>query len=189
MSPTDGARRSTSSRAIWVSEDPNLRSTVERLANAANSSDLGLYSNRRSDADVLIAYALASKEYGALSGKLMALHSAGTQGAYQRALRFVYAMAIRANGLQQWRLNHENLMRVSELALRHHASPVCPHCKGRRWTVAPGAPMLTAHKCPHCEGTGIRKVQKNMRRQIEHIIAALERVDSLTDHGVKRRTR
>lgn len=172
-----------------MSEDPKVRSTVERLASATNSSDLGLRQNRRSDADILIAFALASKEHGALSGKLMALHSAGTQGAYHRALRFVYAMAIKANGLQQWRLNHENIMRVSELALRHHASPVCPHCKGRRWTLIPGSPTLSDHECQHCGGTGIRKVQKNMRRQIEHIIAALERVDSLTDQGVKRRMR
>lgn len=170
-------------------EDPKVRSVIERLATANNSTDLGLYQGERSDADVLIAFALASKQYGALSGTLMSLHSAGTQGAYHRALRFVYAMTIKANRMQQWRLNHENIMRVSELALHHHASPTCPHCKGRRWTVMPGAPVLSAHPCQHCKGTGIRVVQKNMRRQIEHIIAALERVDSLTDQGVKRRMR
>lgn len=164
-------------------------SSVERLATAANSKDLGLYPNQRSDADVLIAFALASREYGALSGSLTSLHASGTQQSYQRALRFVYAMTVKANMLQQWRMNRENLMKVADLALRHHASPVCPHCKGRRWTLVPGSPALSAHPCQHCNGTGIRKVQKKMRRQIEHIIAALERIDSLTDSSVKRRSR
>ena len=171
--------------------DEELRppTSVERLATAVNSKDLGLYRDQRSDADILIAFALASREYGALSGSLTSLHASGTQLAYQRALRFVYAMTVKANMLQQWRMNRESLARVADLALRHHVNPTCPHCKGRRWTPVPGAPALSAHPCQHCKGTGIRKVQKNMRRQIEHIIAALERVDSLTESSVKRRTR
>lgn len=161
------------------------RTTHERLIRAFGSSDLSLVPGERKDADHLIALGLAERMAGSVA-EVVKLHLVSTQSEYRRARDAVVKLAGTLNERRNWRLSRGNVRRVGELALAHHAFPVCQECHGRGYEVEEGAPMLSGRICKACGGTGVRPVQKKFRDQIRDVIEVIERVGWVTERAVER---
>lgn len=61
--------------------------------------------------------------------------------------------------------------------LQHHLDDLCRPCLGRGYEVVPGTPMLSDVMCPHCGGTGRRKLESadEAAQWVVETIARLER--------------
>lgn len=164
-------------------------SALERLSTAISTSDLTVDLIHRCDADYILALAYASHRHGAVASPLMRLHLSGTHTNLKSAYNSVLGLVKRLNMKKNWRLHRRAIEVVAVQALSHHVAPVCPHCSGRKFEMAAGAPVLSTKVCKHCGGTGRRPIQKKYRDQIAGVITSLEQIDSLTQHAVARLVR
>lgn len=164
-------------------------SPLERLSSALNSSDLTFDADHRGDLDYVAALGIAASRHGKVASPVMRVHYANSPGDLNSAFRAVVSLVKRFNAKRNWRLNAKSVQVVALHALSHHVDPVCQHCHGRKFELLEGSPTLSAKACRHCHGTGRRPVQKKHRDQIEHVIAALENIDSVTERAVARLVR
>lgn len=169
-----------------MSERPGV---FERLTTALSSSDLTLDANHRGDLDMIIGLGIASHRLSSVAGPLMRLHIASSPAALNSAYESVLALVRRFNAKKNWRLAKHGLHAVALHALSHHVDPTCPACQGRKFELQDGSPVLSTKLCKQCNGTGRRQVQKKHRDEINHVIAALEQIDSVTERAVARLVR
>lgn len=137
----------------------------ERYATAATTSDLSVSLERRTDADVLMAAGMsAGKDRRAALA--MSVYRAGVTGDHSGLLPM-------ANELADWLSNRlakerrKPMRRTDRVSLalavmQHWFNPVCGHCEGRGFLLMDGAPVLSSHECPHCGGTGRRKLSDSI---------------------------
>jgi hypothetical protein len=164
-------------------------SAFERLSTALNSSDLTFDADHRTDLDYVAALGLASHRVSSVGAPMMRLHVASSPGALRAAYQSVLGLVKRLNMKRNWRLAGHGMHAVALHALSHHVDPTCPACQGRKFELQESSPVLSTKLCRHCHGTGRRPVQKKYRDQINHVIAALETIDSVTERAVARLVR
>ena len=164
-------------------------SPLERLSTALNSSDLTVDADHRGDVDYVLALGFASAHHSAVAAPMMHVHLTGTHSALHTAYDAVLAMVKRLSAKRNWRLNAQGLQAVALQSLSHHVSPSCEACHGRKFELQDNAPVLSTRVCRSCRGTGRRPVQKKYRDEINFVIAALERIDSVTERAIARLVR
>jgi len=157
----------------------------ERLLAAFTGTDLSVDTERRTDADYLIALGLAQQRAGRASGAAMRLQLTCADD-YRKARDLVRDLAKKLNAKRGWRLTMAHAGHVGELALAHHVFPACPACDGRGREKPEGAPYLSGNICRPCHGTGKRPIQRRHQEQIRQVIEALEQLESLTEYHVRR---
>ena len=163
-------------------------STLERIALAYDSTDLGMVSSdlcRIKDADVLVATGIAAQRTG-LSASMLYLHSSRNVTAIKRAKEAIVDLARKLNAKRGWDLDEVSIVRVAETALVHHVSPACRHCGGLGYHVIALSPSLSDRKCSHCKGSGLHPISRRYRDQVKDVLCILARVDSLTEHHVRK---
>lgn len=161
-------------------------STQERLLSAFHSSDLSLETDKRKDADHLIALGVAGQRRGRVSSDLMRLTMAGSRSDYRAARESVVALTLRLGGQRGWRISVDNMRKIGEIALAHYTFPVCPHCYGRGRDTPEGSPYLSGNICKPCNGSGKRPVQKKFNGEIRDVIEMLGQITTVTERAVSR---
>lgn len=162
--------------------------TLERIARAYSSSDLGMESYERhriKDVDVLTATGIAAKR-NSLSAAIMAAQAGGGVTALKHARESILGLVRKLSIRRNWRVSESDLVRIAELSLVHHISPACRHCSGLGYHVTPGADSLSSRKCSHCKGTGRHPIQKRHRAHVEVVLGSLANIDSLAEYHVRK---
>lgn len=170
-------------------KESNRPSALERLSTAINSSDLTVDADHRTDADYIISLGIAGSRHSKVASPMMRLHLSGTNTSLKAAFDAVLSLVKRINAKRNWRLNGQSLTAVSLQALSHHVSPTCTCCKGRKFELQDGTPVLSTKPCRVCGGSGRRPVQKKFREEINHVVTALESIDDVTERAVARLVR
>ena len=139
------------------------RTIEESYTSAGNADDLTVTSERRTDADVLIASGWTP---GLLGGVLMRLHSEWDGAAKKRHMDETEAFLlfsqlktlIRAvDGVASWaeRKGHKEPRTLANAVLIYWLHDTCQPCLGRGYAVISGTPVL-GRPCRKCGGSGKR---------------------------------
>lgn len=137
----------------------------ERYASATESCDLSLHSERRADADVLLAAGMSGAKSPRAAVALLVLRIAATGDA--RGLDAVIEQ------LADWIARHQSRRggRPAPRAVRRDAAAqavawwmrrTCGACDGLGFLKVIGAPALSATACPQCGGSGKRALSTSV---------------------------
>lgn len=137
----------------------------EQYATAIHASNLRVEGERRSQADVLMAYAWSPVRVG---GALLRLHSEWDAAAHPRkgTPGYMHEMGLLLGKLkvlpdvryqleikvQSWAI--EDARTLTSLVLIWWLDRACPACHGVRWKAIANTPSLSGKFCPRCHGTG-----------------------------------
>lgn len=153
--------------------DTTRPTIAERYGSASETSDLRLRDDRRTDADVLLAAAYASRgdRRGmiALATYRMKLTGDrhGIAQVVEEAMGWLIGRGARSGG--KAKLGRPEARHISETVLRWWLDDVCRRCHGRRYELVPGTQIVSDNLCHTCHGTG--------KRPLEHMLDK-KRVDS-----------
>jgi len=137
----------------------------EQYAVAIHASNLRVQAQKRSQADILMAYAWSPLHLGQ---SLLRLHSQWDAAEHPRRGTPVYLHEMglllgKLKSLPEVRHQLEikalswgiqDAATLTALVLMWWLDRACPLCHGVRWKVIPNTPSLSGRFCPRCHGTG-----------------------------------
>lgn len=170
------------------SEGENAVGTIERLASAMGSSDMGMVENRVKDADWIAGLGMAGIE-NRLGSEILRLKLSNDQQTYRSAAEKVRAIVRRMDARGRLGMTRKQITEIAHKALRHYLLPVCRRCKGTRWDVIPGTPSLSATPCSTCNGTGIHPLPGGNAEMIAKVVARLEAIEHTINTSLNRTMR
>lgn len=125
----------------------------------------------------------------AVGRHLTALQVTASQLTYGQAKAALVELVTRLDKARRWALGERNVERVAEGSLLMHLQPSCPHCRGRRYELAPGTTHTSERICQPCGGTGQRPYPKRFRDEIAATLNVLGLIQGLAERAVAREMR
>lgn len=152
---------------------------LDRLARAEVSSDLQ-HHEHDCHVDVLGAAGMAASQH---VGHMAVFRAKYLDDSTEiDAAKRLFVMWARRSMIRR-KIDAKSASRVGVQALAHWIDDICPVCRGVRYIVPDGAPMLTDKQCTPCNGTGKRQLKLNaehaaVKEMIEVFRDLFERADS-----------
>lgn len=140
----------------------------ERYETAADTSDLTLHFDRRSDADILLAagYAAAGNVRGTQALMLYRMRATGDRSGVRELAR------VSSGWLMGWRppvgvkpLRRAQCQEIAAAVIHWWFEDSCSHCHGRRYELVPGTNVVSDNLCHVCNGAGKEPVDHRLRRE------------------------
>lgn len=144
---------------------PDRKTTADHLAGAMNSHDL----SAGHDIDYLTALGMAGTN-NHHAGAVFRLVNTLDAASYRSALTETIRLVRKLNAANRWNMKPNAQNDLAKTSLDYFICPLCPACKGRKYTLIHGTPNLSPIICKHCGGTGINKPKTKRVSAVAHEI-------------------
>lgn len=163
----------------------NPQTFRERASLAASSSQLRQNGYNCSGIDYVLAMGVAAARGRSEALPILRLNAMATGPDFEAAYLYTLSLARKLQARRRWSMPYAAVCQVARTALALHVNPVCPHCNGLKFKVAPGTLNLSAAVCPHCRGDGRRQVPNKYRDEIGQVLVEMESLDDKTEAEIR----